>query len=66
MARDWRGDLVFACSKKAKTTFPLQAEAKAVRWAITLAARLEADSVIIETDSKFCHDSIHELMLPSP
>ena len=23
VARDWRGDLVFACSKKAKTTFPL-------------------------------------------
>ena len=32
VARDWRGDLVFACSKKAKTTFPLQAEAEAVRW----------------------------------
>ena len=23
VARDWRGDLVFACSKKAKTTFLL-------------------------------------------
>ena len=23
VARDWRGDLVFACSQKAKTTFPL-------------------------------------------
>ena len=22
-ARDWRGDLVFSCSQKAKTTFPL-------------------------------------------
>ena len=31
-----------------------------------LAARLEADSVIIETDSKICHDSIHELILPPP
>ena len=66
VARDWRGDLVFACSKKAKTTFPLQAEAEAVRWAITLVARLEADNVIIETDSKICHDSIHELILPPP
>ena len=37
-----------------------------MRWAISLAARLEADNVIIETDSKICHDSIHELILPPP
>ena len=37
-----------------------------MRWAISLAARLEADNVIIEIDSKICHDSIHELILPPP
>ena len=51
VAIDWRGDLVFACSKKAKTTSPLQAKVEAARWAISLATRLEADNVIIETDS---------------
>ena len=29
--RDWRGRLVFACSQKVNTTFPLQAEAEAVK-----------------------------------
>ena len=64
VARDWRGDLVFACSQKAKTTFPFQAKAKAVRWALSLATKLEAENVIIETDSKICHDAIHEQILP--
>ena len=31
VARDWRGRLVFACSQKVNTTFPLQAEAEAVK-----------------------------------
>ena len=66
MARDRRGDLVFACSQKAKTTFPLQVEAEAVRCAIFLAAKLEVKNVIIETDFKICHDAIHELILPPP
>ena len=66
MARDWRGDLVFACSQKAKTTFPLQAEVEAVRWTIFLATKLEVDNVIIEIDSKICHDTIHELILTPP
>ena len=64
VARAWRGDLVFSCSQKAKTTFPLQVEAGVMRWAISLATKLEADNVIIETDSKICHDAIHELILP--
>ena len=64
VARDWKGDLVFACSKKVKTIFPLHAEAEAVRWAISLAAKLEADNVIIKTNSKIYHDAIHELILP--
>ena len=66
VARDWRGDLVFGCFQKAKTTFPLQAEAKAVRWALSLVAKLETKNFRIEIDSKICHDAIHELILPSP
>jgi len=66
VAKDWRGDLVFACSQKAKTTFPLQVEAEAVRWALSMAAKLEVENVIIETDSKIFHDAIYELILLPP
>jgi len=59
VAKAWRGDLVFACSQKAKTTFPHQVEAKDVRWALSLATKLKAENVIIETDSKICHDAIN-------
>ena len=37
-----------------------------MRWTIFLATKLEVDNVIIETDSKICHDVIHELILPPP
>ena len=37
-----------------------------MRWALSLAAKLEAKNVIIETDSKICHDAILELILPPP
>ena len=30
IARDWRGEVVFACSKRVNTTLPLQAEAEAI------------------------------------
>ena len=58
--------MVFACSQKVKTTFPLQAKAKVVRWTLSLATKLEVDNVIIETDSKIYYDAIHELILPLP
>ena len=50
--RDWRGRLVFACSQKVNTTFPLQAEAEAVKWALLLAAKLEVEGIYIESDSR--------------
>ena len=31
-----------------------------------MAIKLEAENVIIETDSKICHDAIHKLILPLP
>ena len=58
VARVWRGRLVFACSQKVNTTFPLQFEAEAVKWALLLVAKLEAEGIYIETDSKICCDAI--------
>ena len=37
-----------------------------MRWALSMAAKLEVENVIIETDSKIFHDAIYELILLSP
>ena len=66
VARDWRGKLVFACSQKVNTTFPLQAEAEAVKWALLLAAKLEVEGIYIETDSKICCDALINPSQASP
>ncbi|KAK9986266.1 hypothetical protein SO802_031217 [Lithocarpus litseifolius] len=50
--KGWRGELVFACSKRLNTIFPFQAEAEAIKWALTLAANLEFEAIIIESDSQ--------------
>ena len=57
--------MVFARSPKVKTTFPFQVEVEAIRWALSSAVELEFENVIIEKDSKICHDAIHELILPA-
>ena len=36
VAKVWRGDLIFACSNKANTNSPLQAEVEALRWTVSL------------------------------
>ena len=56
--RDWRGEMVFAYSKRVNTTLPLQAEAEAIIWALNLAANLDVDSISIESDSKSCIDAL--------
>ena len=58
VARNWRGDVVFACSKRVNTTLPLQAEAEAIIWALNLAANLGFVSISIESDSKTCIDAL--------
>ena len=58
VARDWRGEVVFACSKRVNTTFPLQAEAKAINWALNLATNLDVDSIFIKSDSKSYIDAL--------
>jgi ribonuclease HI len=57
VARDWRGEVVFAISKKANTTVPVQAEAEAFLWALQLAMDHQYGEVIIEGDSKCCVDA---------
>ena len=52
VVRDWRGELVFASSMKVNTTLPLQAEAEAVRWAISLAPALGGEFDLVESDSQ--------------
>ena len=51
IASNWRGDLVFACSKKVNTTLPLQAEAKALLWVLQLAEPLNSALIMLEGDS---------------
>ena len=54
VARNWRGEVVLALSRRVNTTIPLQAEAEALLWATHLAAELFMDLVIFESDSKSC------------
>ena len=58
VARDWRGEVVFACAKRVYTSLPLQAEAKAIKQVLILAKRLEATAMFVESDSKDCVDTL--------
>ena len=46
VARNWRGEVVLALSRRVNTTIPLQAEAEALLWATHLAVELFMDLVI--------------------
>ena len=52
VTRDWRGNVVFVGSRKVNITIPLQVEAEAVRWALSLVPDLRCDSVSMEIDSQ--------------
>ncbi|KAK9992588.1 hypothetical protein SO802_027573 [Lithocarpus litseifolius] len=58
IAKDWRGELVFASSKKVNTTLPLQAKAEALLWAVQLAKPLNSAPIMLEGDSQVCYKSI--------
>ena len=58
VARDWRGKVVFACAKRVYSNLPLQAEAKAIKWALSLAKSIDAAAMIVENDSKDCVDAL--------
>lgn len=66
IARDWRVELVFACSKKVNTTLPLQAEAEALLWVVQLAEPLITALIMVEGDSQVCYKSItmHGMAIP--
>uniref|UniRef100_A0A2N9ET81 Reverse transcriptase domain-containing protein n=2 Tax=Fagus sylvatica TaxID=28930 RepID=A0A2N9ET81_FAGSY len=58
VARDWRGNLVFALSKKVNTNVPVQAEAEALRWAVSLALARDLSNVVFESDSQICINAV--------
>ena len=66
VVRDWRGELVFAGSMKVNTTLPLQAEAEAIRWAISLVPALVGESIIVESDSQSVVQLLSNLAMPPP
>jgi hypothetical protein len=57
VARDWRGNLVFAFTKKVNTIIPLQVEAEGLLWAGQLASSHELGKVILESDCKLIVDA---------
>ncbi|KAL0010997.1 hypothetical protein SO802_006105 [Lithocarpus litseifolius] len=59
VARDWRGNLVFAISKKVNTNVPVQAEAFAILLAVHIAINFSCCSCIIESDCKVCIEAIN-------
>ena len=50
VARDQKGELVFTSTMKMNTTIPLQAEAKAIKWALSLAPAMGKECIIVESD----------------
>ena len=59
-------EIVFACSKRVNTIFPLQAEAEAIKWSLTLTANLEFEAIIIESDSQVCSNLLSDLEAAPP
>ena len=58
IARDWRGNLVFACSIKVNTNIPVQVEAEALRWAVSTAMNHKLINVSFERDCQVCIQSL--------
>ena len=51
VARDWRRALVFALSKRVKTNIPVQAEAKAINWAVQQILSHNINGATVESDA---------------
>ena len=66
MARDRRGELVFAGSMKVNTTLPLLAEAEAIKWALSLVPAMGNDCIIVESDCQYCVNLLNDLAEPPP
>ena len=61
VARDRRGELVFAGSMKVNTTLPLLVEAEAIKWALSLAPAMGYDCIIVESDCQYCVHLLNDL-----
>ena len=64
VVRDWRGELVFAGAMKVNTTFPLQAEVEAIKWALSLAPVMGNKCIIVESDCQYCVHLLNDLVVP--
>ena len=64
VARDRRGELVFAGSMKVNTTLPLLAEAEAIKWALSLVPAMGNDCIIVESDCQYCVNLLNDLAEP--
>ena len=53
VARDWRGELVFAYTKQVETNVPVQAEAEAFNWASQQVISHNISQALIEGNSMF-------------
>jgi hypothetical protein len=54
VARDWRGNLVFAFSKRVDTNIPIQVETEALLQAASIASRYRILAVCLESDCQVC------------
>ena len=64
VARDRKGELVFAGSRKVNTTLPLLAEAEAIKWALSLVPAMGNDCIIVESDCQYCVNLLNDLAEP--
>ena len=58
VTKNWRGELVFACSERVETALPLQAEAEAMRWAVCMSIGKDFGSIVLEGDSLICYQAL--------
>ena len=58
VAKDQRGDLIFACSNKVNTNSPLQAEVEALRWTVSLADQMNSSTITFEGDCQICLNTV--------
>ena len=64
VVRDWRGELLFADTMKVNTTLPLQAEAEAIKWALSLAPVMGNECISVESNCQYCVQLLNYLAEP--